>query len=105
MYAPNLGLVNVKMATDTAISPTLNNGKTEVKAGEEAIIYIEDYLQMCGWPENQRPEKIAYIETSAPKPPATNPGDQVRAEAAEKGILPTDAPELDPACDLRNKRK
>jgi hypothetical protein len=105
MSAPNLGLINVKMATDIAIPPLLNNGKTEVKAGEEAIIYIEDYLQMCAWPENQRPEKIAYIDTSAPAAPAANPGDQIRAEAAEKGSLPTDAPEADAACDLRGKKK
>lgn len=97
MYAPNLGLINVKMATDIAIPPSLNNGKTEVKAGEEAIIYIEDYLVMCGWPENQRPEKIAYVETSAPKPPAKNPGDQIRAEAAEQGVYATDAPDSEAA--------
>lgn len=96
-YQPNLSLVNCKMAVDISISPLLNNGKTEAKAGDEAIIYVQDYIEMQSWPANQRPERLNYIETAAPVAPAENPGDQIRAEAAEKGILPTDAPDPEAA--------
>lgn len=92
-YQPNLSLVNCRMPVDISISPLLNNGKTDVKAGEEAILYVQDYLEMQRWPEGQRPERLNYIETVAPAAPAENPGTQIRAEAAEKGILPTDAPD------------
>jgi hypothetical protein len=94
-YVPNLGLVRVKLAVDTAIGPLLNNGKTEAKAGEEAVIYIQDYLEMQTWPENQRPERLDYVDVNGvPLTPASNPGDQIRAEAAAKGILATDSAEV-----------
>ncbi len=83
------------MPVATAINPLINNGKTEIAAGETALFYTQDYLEMrLTWPEDQKPQLIESIDVSGvPACPASNPGDQIRAEAAAAGITPTDAPE------------
>lgn len=94
-YTPNLSICKLKMPVAIAINPLLNNGKTEITAGETALFYAQDYLGMrLTWPESQKPELIEDIDVcGVPTCPASNPGDQIRAEAAAAGITPTDSPE------------
>jgi hypothetical protein len=95
-YAPNLSICSLQMPVATAINPLLNNGKTEIAAGETALFYTQDYLEMrLTWPQDQKPKLIEDIDVGGvPSCPASNPGDQIRAEAAAAGITPTDTPEV-----------
>lgn len=50
-------IVKVKWPTPASIDPTINNGKTEVEAGEESYVWATTYLQMMTWPENLAPQR------------------------------------------------
>ena len=56
--ATEKNIVQIKLKTASSIDPELNNGKTEVQAGEPFYTTAVGYTGMLNWPEDQRPERI-----------------------------------------------
>jgi len=66
-------IVKIKLKTPGSIDPVLNNGKTQVEAGEEFFTTSAGYIGMLNFPPDQIPERIGD-NISRDDIPATDAG-------------------------------